>query len=159
MTSFPAVAGEPTLAHRLQLAGRAIALIGVLAPLMLIGGMKFTAVEIAAIEGITTATPWLAWLPATLGGAGASYFLGIVELLTAALLIAGLWSVRAAVAGASLASLTFLITCSLMLAQPIWEPSLGFPALGPIGQFLIKDIALLGIALVALGEALARRAR
>ncbi|WP_426129532.1 DUF417 family protein [Pararhizobium sp. PWRC1-1] len=39
---------------------------------------------------------------------------------------------------------------------PIWEPSLGFPAIGPAGQFLIKDVALLGIALVVLGESLDR---
>lgn len=43
-----------------------------------------------------------------------------------------------------------------MVALPIWEPALGFPALGPAGQFLIKDIALLGIALVVLGESLNR---
>jgi len=43
-----------------------------------------------------------------------------------------------------------------MIALPIWEPTLGFPALGPLGQFLIKDVALLGIALVVFGESLGR---
>ncbi|TJV05552.1 MAG: DUF417 family protein, partial [Mesorhizobium sp.] len=56
----------------------------------------------------------------------------------------------------ALAALIFLVTCSIMVALPIWEPTLGFPALGPAGQFLIKDIALLGIALVILGESLNR---
>jgi uncharacterized membrane protein YkgB len=55
-----------------------------------------------------------------------------------------------------LAALIFLVTCSIMVALPIWEPTLGFPALGPAGQFLIKEIALLGIALVILGESLNR---
>ena len=45
-----------------------------------------------------------------------------------------------------------------MLALPIWEPTLGFPALGPLGQFLVKDVALLGIALAVLAESLARLA-
>ena len=58
---------------------------------------------------------------------------------------------------ALLAAFTFLVTCSIMVALPIWEPTLGFPALGPLGQFLIKDIALLGISLVVLGECLGRR--
>ncbi|WP_287285595.1 DUF417 family protein [Mesorhizobium sp.] len=55
-----------------------------------------------------------------------------------------------------MAALIFLVTRSIMVALPIWEPTLGFPALGPAGQFLIKDVALLGIALVILGERLNR---
>jgi uncharacterized membrane protein YkgB len=82
--------------------------------------------------------------------------LGIVEIATALLLIACPWSARAGVAGGALAGLTFLVTCSIMVVLPIWKPTLGFPALGPAGQFLIKDIALLGIALVVLGESLNR---
>jgi uncharacterized membrane protein YkgB len=60
------------------------------------------------------------------------------------------------VVGGALGGLTFLVTSSLLLALPVWEASLdGFPALGPAGQFLIKDVALLGISLVVLGESLA----
>ena len=50
----------------------------------------------------------------------------------------------------------FLTTLSFLITTPgVWEPSLGgFPALSAIpGQFLIKDLALLGIALWSLGEA------
>ena len=42
------------------------------------------------------------------------------------------------------------------LAGTIWDPTLGFPALGALGQFLIKDIALLGISLAFLGESAVR---
>ena len=90
------------------------------------------------------------------GEAGASYVLGVVEIATALLLIASPWSTRAGVAGGALAALIFLVICSIMVALPIWEPALGFPALGPAGQFLIKDIALFGIALVIVGESLNR---
>lgn len=34
----------------------------------------------------------------------------------------------------------------------------GFPALNALGSFLIKDIAMLGVSLVILGESLARSA-
>ncbi|WIW53196.1 YkgB family protein [Mesorhizobium mediterraneum] len=122
----------------------------------MIGGMKFTAVEIEALRPLIGGTPWLAWMYPVFGEAGASYVLGVVEIATALLLIASPWSVRAGVAGGALAALIFLVTCSIMVALPIWEPTLGFPALGPAGQFLIKDIALLGIALVILGESLNR---
>ncbi|RWD81707.1 DUF417 family protein [Mesorhizobium sp.] len=137
-------------------AGRIIALIGVILPLLMIGGMKFTAVEIEALRPLIGGTPWLAWMYPVFGEAGASYVLGVVEIATALLLIASPWSTRAGVAGGALAALIFLVTCSIMVALPIWEPALGFPALGPAGQFLIKDIALLGIALVILGESLNR---
>jgi uncharacterized membrane protein YkgB len=136
--------------------GRIIALIGVILPLLMIGGMKFTAVEIEALRPLISGTPWLAWMYPVFGEAGASYVLGVVEIATALLLIASPWSTRAGVAGGALAALIFLVTCSIMVALPIWEPALGFPALGPAGQFLIKDIALLGIALVILGESLNR---
>ncbi|RWL20737.1 MAG: DUF417 family protein [Mesorhizobium sp.] len=137
-------------------AGRILALIGVILPLLMIGGMKFTAVEIEALRPLIGGTPWLAWMYPVFGEAGASYVLGVVEIATALLLIASPWSTRAGVAGGALAALIFLVTCSIMVALPIWEPALGFPALGPVGQFLIKDIALLGISLVILGESLKR---
>ena len=50
----------------------------------------------------------------------------------------------------------FLTTLSFLVTTPgVWEPSAGgFPALSALpGQFLIKDLALLGISLWTLGEA------
>jgi uncharacterized membrane protein YkgB len=50
----------------------------------------------------------------------------------------------------------FLTTLSFLATTPgVWEPSAGgCPALsGKPGQFLIKDLALLGISLWSLGEA------
>ncbi|AZN98478.1 DUF417 family protein [Mesorhizobium sp. M9A.F.Ca.ET.002.03.1.2] len=137
-------------------AGRIVALTGAILPLLMIGGMKFTSVEIEALRPLIGGTPWLAWMYPAFGEAGASYVLGVVEIATALLLIACPWSARAGVAGGALAALIFPVTCSIMVVLPIWEPALGFPALGPLGQFLIKDIALLGIALVVLGESLNR---
>jgi reactive chlorine resistance protein C len=132
--------------------GRALALIGVVLPLLLIGGMKFTTYEINALKPLIEGTPWLAWLYPVLGEEGTSYLIGVVEIAAAVLLAASPWFWRAGVAGGALAVITFLTTCSIMLTLPIWEPSLGAPALGPLGQFLIKDVALLGISLVVLGE-------
>jgi len=136
--------------------GRFIALAGVVLPLLLIGGLKFTQTEVEALKPLVGGTPWLAWLYPAFGEAGASYFLGIVEIVTALLLVASPWAARAGVAAGALATVTFLTTCSIMLALPIWDPALGFPALGPLGSFLIKDVALLGIAVVVLGESLGR---
>ena len=137
--------------------GRGVALIGVVLPLLLIGGLKFTQPEIDGLKPLIGGTPWLAWMYPLFGEAWSSYLLGVVEIATAMLLIASPWSPRAGVAGGALGAVTFLVTSSLLLALPVWDPSFGgFPALSGMGQFLIKDIALLGIAVVVLGESLVR---
>jgi uncharacterized membrane protein YkgB len=156
----PAIAKAPSgAALSFQRVGRTVALIGVIAPLLLIGGMKFTQVEIEGLRPLIGGTPWLAWMYTVFGEAGASYLLGLVEIVTALLLILSPWSARAGILGGAIAVFTFLVTCSIMFVLPIWDQTLGFPALGPLGQFLIKDIALLGIALVVLGEGLGLRSR
>jgi uncharacterized membrane protein YkgB len=50
----------------------------------------------------------------------------------------------------------FLTTLSFLVTTPGWEKSLGgFPALSAMpGQFLLKDVVLLGVSLFTAGEAL-----
>lgn len=56
-----------------------------------------------------------------------------------------------------MAAATFAITSTFLITGPSWEPSLGgFPALSPAGGFIIKDLALLGIALAVAERTLAR---
>ena len=71
------------------------------------------------------------------------------------------WSAKASVVGSAGAVLMFLTTLSFLLSTPGWEPSLGgFPALSALpGQFLLKDVVLLGAALWSLGEAWASSVR
>jgi uncharacterized membrane protein YkgB len=145
------------LPNRLLFAGRALALAGVVLPLFLIGILKFTQIEIDALKPLISGTPWLSWLYPVFGETGASYLLGTVELFTVVLFIASPWSARAGVAAGALGTLTFAVTVSTMFALPIWEESLGsFPWLNALGQFLIKDVALLGVSIIVFGEGLAR---
>ena len=144
----------------LHRAGRGIALYGVVAVLLMIGGLKFTAIEIAALENLIPPTPWLAWLYPAFGKAGASYLLGLIEIIAGLLLAVSPWSPLARAAGGLLSSLIFIVTCSLLLALPIGEPAAGgLPALNGLGQFLIKDVVLLGVALVTAADGLADLAR
>lgn len=141
----------------IQRVGRVVALTGVVLPLLLIGGMKFTQFEAEALKPVIGSAPWLAWMYRAFGEAGTSYLLGVVEITTAVLLVASFRFPRAGVVGGALSALIFLVTTSLLLAVPIWEPAAGgFPALSGAGQFLLKDIALLGISLVVMGESMAR---
>lgn len=137
--------------------GRGVALAGVVLPLFLIGILKFTAIEIEALKPLIGGTPWLAWLYRVFGEAGTSYLLGTVEIVTALLFVASPWSPRAGALAGAVGALTFAVTASTLLALPIWEAgSGGFPWLNALGSFLVKDVALLGVSLVVLGEGLGR---
>ena len=68
------------------------------------------------------------------------------------------WPVGSA-AGSVMAAGMFLTTLSFLVTTPGWEPSLGgFPAVSAMpGQFVLKDVVLLGVALWTAGEAWAAR--
>ena len=59
-----------SIACSIQRAGRILALVGVILPLLLIGGLKFTPLEVEALRPLIGGTPWLAWLYAVFGEAG-----------------------------------------------------------------------------------------
>ena len=156
----PSAARRTNLASTIRRAGRAVALTGVILPLLLIGGLKFTQFEVEALKPLIGSTPWLAWMYPAFGEAGTSYLLGVVEITTALLLVASPRFPRAGVLGGALAALTFLVTTSVLFAIPIWEPAAGgFPALNGAGSFLLKDVALLGVSLAVMGESLERISR
>lgn len=126
-----------------------------------IGAMKFTAYEAGAIEGLVASSPLTGWLYAVFSVQAASNLIGTVEITTALLLAAGAKYPRAALLGALGALMTFLVTVSFLFTAPVTEPSLGgFPALSVVpGQFLLKDVVLLGAAIFLAGVALRRIAR
>ncbi len=126
-----------------------------------VGAMKFTAYEAGAIEGLVASSPFTSWLYSVFSVQGASNLIGTVEIATAAVLVAGVWSARASVIGAAAAAGTFLLTSSFLLSAPVWEKTLGgFPFLSVVpGQFLLKDLVLLAAALFLLGRSLQRIGR
>jgi uncharacterized membrane protein YkgB len=81
---------------------------------------------------------------------------GATELIIVALLALRPWFPRASAIGSIGAIFMFLTTLSLMITTPGWEPSLGgFPALsGGVGEFLIKDLVLLGASFWTLADSL-----
>ena len=87
---------------------------------------------------------------------GFSALLGVVEIAIGVLIaLRPVWPMGSAV-GSGLAVGMFLTTLSFLVTTPGWEPSLGgFPALSAMpGQFLLKDVVLLGVSLFTAGEAL-----
>jgi reactive chlorine resistance protein C len=85
--------------------------------------------------------------------------LGVVEIAIGVLIaLRPVWPAGSAL-GSGLAVGIFLTTLSFLVTTPGWEPSLGgFPAVSAMpGQFVLKDIVLLGAALWTAGEAWAAR--
>ena len=118
------------------------------------GAMKFTSYEATGIAPFIANSPIVGWLHSLLGIQGASYFLGVFEIATGILLALYRSSPRAAVIGGAMAVLTFLITVTFLFSTPGVSAPDGFPVLSGVGQFLLKDLGLLGISIWLLGEAI-----
>src|ERR1700739_3162356 len=122
-----------------------------------IGLMKFTGYEAKGIEPLVAHSPFMSWMYSFLSVQTFSDALGVVEVTIAISIGLRPWSAKASALGSAAAVIMFLTTLSFLLSTPGWEPSLGgFPALSHgVGEFLIKDVVLLGAALWALAESLA----
>ncbi len=121
-----------------------------------IGAMKFTAYEANAIQGLVASSPLLSWLYGVLDVRGVANLIGTIEIATALLLVARPHSALAGVLGGLLVAGTTAVTLTFIFSAPGWEASLGgFPALSVVpGQFLLKDVVLLGAGLLVAGDAL-----
>jgi uncharacterized membrane protein YkgB len=144
------------MSSRVEAVGRELARYGLAVVVGWIGLMKFTAYEAEGIRLYVANSPLMSWVYGPLSVRGFSAMLGVVEVAIAVLIAARPVLPRASALGSALAVGMFLTTLSFLVTTPgVWEPSAGgFPALsGKPGQFLLKDLALLGISLWSLGEA------
>lgn len=133
-----------------------VARYGLVVVLAWFGAMKFTSYESQGISHWVANSPFLSWVYELMSIDTFGRLNGLVELVTAALLAAKPWFPKAAVLGGIFASLFFVITLSFMITTPgVGEASAGgFPVLSADGEFLMKDIALIGLALWLLVDAI-----
>ncbi|MDE1466983.1 YkgB family protein [Aurantiacibacter sp. D1-12] len=119
------------------------------------GGMKFTGYEAEAINGLIANSPFIAWTLQIFSAQSISNLIGTVEIGIALLLLSRIFSPRLAEIGGYLAAATFALTFSFFLSTPgVFEPSVGGLGISVLpGQFLLKDIGLLALSLVAAREA------
>ena len=143
------------ISSRVEAAGRALARWGLVIICAWIGLMKFTKYEATGISRYVAHSPLMSWAYHLMSMRQFSAVLGVIEVTVAILIAIRRFSPRASTVGGFLAVFMFLTTLSFLFTTPgIWEPTEGgFPALsGFPGQFVLKDIGLLGISLWVFGE-------
>ena len=146
---------KSSLSSRVEAVGRELARYGLVIVVGWIGLMKFTAYEAEGISPFVANSPLMSWVYGLMSVRAFSAALGVVEVAIAILIAARPLAPPISGIGSALAVGIFLTTLSFLVTTPgVWEPSAGgFPALSALpGQFLIKDLALLGISLWSLGE-------
>jgi len=114
------------------------------------GMQKFTLQSAQGIVQYISNSPFVWWL-SVFGLRGEAYFLGVVELATAALLAAGAFSPILSTAGSLMGVGTFAITWSFFFTTPgvvKWSLSTDPMAWNLTGEFLFKDIVLLCVCAV-----------
>jgi uncharacterized membrane protein YkgB len=162
---YPPVATAITAEHPVAAAGRVIVRYALVVVIAWIGAQKYAAYESKAIQPLVHNSPLMSWVYNIFSVRTFGALLGSFEIL-AALLIA-LWPLwpRISAIGSAMGILLFLGTLSFLFTTPgVTVPSAGgFPVLSVLpGQFLLKDLVLIGASLWTLGDSLGtarRRAR
>jgi uncharacterized membrane protein YkgB len=124
---------------------------------LLFGYQKWWEYEAQTLIPFIRNGPLTSWMYPVFGLHGASWFLGVSEWLTAALLVWGFWNPRAGILGAILSVATFVTTVTIIPFMPDgWDAAAGFPAMKGNVAFLMKDFVLLAVSVYLLKQDVAR---
>jgi uncharacterized membrane protein YkgB len=125
---------------------------------LIFGYQKWFEFEAQGLMPFISNGPLTSWMYPVFGVRGASYFLGVSEWLTAALLIWGFWNKKAGVLGAVMSVATFITTVTIIPFMPDGWAALagGFPAMNVSVAFLMKDVVLLAVSVYLLKQDVAR---
>jgi len=121
-----------------------------------IGALKFANFEAHQIQPLVANSPFMGWLYTIFPVYVLSALLGVFELMAAVLLAVKPVAPKLSIVGSLLAIVLFLATISFLFTTPgIGEPAGGgFPALSLTGEFLLKDVPLLGLSFWTLADSL-----
>lgn len=141
-------------ARLLERVGLAVSRYGLVFLLVMWGGFKFTSFEAEGIRGLISSSPFLSWMYSLMSVQAASNVIGVVEIATGTFMATRRWSPLLSGYASLGACGIFLLTLSFLVTTPgVLEPT------NPSGGFLMKDILLLGAALLSAGEALGAAGR
>lgn len=138
----------------LETVGIHVSRYGLVITLLLIGVLKFTVGEAHGIQPLVANSPLMSWLYRIFSLQGVSNLIGLVEIVVALLIALRPLSARLSFIGSIGGIFTFVLTVSFLFSTPgAFQFSHGFPLLGDAGQFLIKDLVLLGASIWTAAEA------
>jgi len=157
MTDSTIGGGPNELAQNLTRCGQLVSRYGLVVVLAWIGFGKYVKMESRVL---IEHSPLMSWIYHVFSVTTVARGLGTMEIV-AALLIAlrPVWP-RASAVGGALAVVLFLGTLSFLFTTPgvIATHADGLPVLSALpGQFLLKDLVLIGVALWTLGDSLTAR--
>ena len=143
-------------ASSLERFGAGLIRYALVAVLLWVGMLKFTAYEAEAIKPLVENSPILSWVYGVMSVQTFSMVLGVTEILLGLLIAARPFSPKASALGSFGAIIMFIVTLTFLLSTPgVWQPEYGFPSLSPMpGQFIAKDVLFLSAAVWTAGEAL-----
>ena len=153
--THPAQAAAVTAEHPLATAGRLLVRYGLVVVIAWIGALKYTAYEATAIQPLIAHSPIFSWLYSIASVRAFAAALGTAEIIAALLIAIRPLAPRISVLGSAMAVLLFASTLSFLFTTPGVTAASGFPVLSVLpGQFLLKDLVLIGASLWTLGDAL-----
>ena len=136
-------------------AGRQLVRYGLVVVIAWIGALKYSSYEAAAIHPLIANSPLMSWFYDILSVRALAATLGTVEIIAALLIGLRAVSPRVSATGSAMAVVLFLGTLSFLFTTPGVTAAGGFPVLSVLpGQFLLKDLVLLGASLWTLGDSL-----
>jgi uncharacterized membrane protein YkgB len=153
------MAAQPRLAQSLTRLGRLVSRYGLVVVLAWIGFGKFIKMESRVL---IEHNPLMSWIYDVASFTAVAWGLGTMEIVAA--LLIGLRPVapRLSAVGSALAVVLFLGTLSFLFTTPgvVATHAAGIPVLSALpGQFLLKDVVLIGVALWTLGDSLSAAPR
>ena len=154
-TTGPRIASA-TADSGIDVAAGLLARYGLVVVIGWIGLLKFTTFEANGIQPLVANSPLMSWLYTIFSVPTFSALLGVVEISVALLIAIKPVAPKLSAIGSAAAIGLFLATISFLFTTPgVGEASAGgFPVLSSTGQFLIKDVALLGLSAWTLADAL-----
>jgi uncharacterized membrane protein YkgB len=149
--------GPLRAARSLTRSGQLIARYGLVVVLAWMGFGKFVKMESRAL---IEHSPLMSWVYDVFNVTTVARGLGTMEIVAAVLIaLRPVWP-RASAIGSALAVVLFVATLSFLFTTPgvVASHAAGLPVLSALpGQFLLKDLVLIGVALWTLGDALNAR--
>ena len=112
------------------------------------GFLKFFAYESEAVSGLMMTNPLTSWFVNVFGNSLSTGIIGIIEIITAILILIGFKNSKLGAIGAGLAAFTLFVTSTFLIFGPVIQEGLSFPFISPMpGQFILKDVPLFGAAI------------